>query len=105
MRNPGVEGQPLSPGQLAALRLAASGYTSRQIATRLGTSDRAVHLRLKKRVFGLAPVPAPTPPPSPSVATSSASTNSTSTNPPEEPHDRLVRPHRRRPGRTRPGSD
>jgi DNA-binding NarL/FixJ family response regulator len=47
VRNPGVEGQPLSPGQLAALRLAASGYTSRQIATRLGTTERAVHLRLK----------------------------------------------------------
>jgi DNA-binding NarL/FixJ family response regulator len=48
VRNPGVEGQPLSPGQLAALRLAASGYTSRQIATRLGTTERAVHLRLKE---------------------------------------------------------
>lgn len=48
MRNPGVEGQPLSPGQLKALRLAASGYTSRQIAARLGTTEQAVHLRLKE---------------------------------------------------------
>ena len=36
----------LSPGQLAALRLAASGYTSRQIATRLGTSAQGIHVRL-----------------------------------------------------------
>jgi DNA-binding CsgD family transcriptional regulator len=48
VRRPGVEGQPLSPGQLAALRLAASGYTSRQIATRLETTEQAVHLRLKE---------------------------------------------------------
>jgi DNA-binding NarL/FixJ family response regulator len=48
VRRPGVEGQPLSPGQLAALRLAASGYTSRQVATRLGTTEQAVHLRLKE---------------------------------------------------------
>ncbi|MFD8200012.1 response regulator transcription factor [Streptomyces sp. NPDC059701] len=37
----------LSPGQLAALRLAASGYTSRQIASRLHTTETGVHLRLK----------------------------------------------------------
>lgn len=48
MRNPGVEGKPLSPGQLAALRLAASGYTSRQIGVRLQTTERGVHLRLKE---------------------------------------------------------
>ncbi len=48
MNRPGVEGQPLSPGQTAALRLAASGYTSRQIATRLHTTEQAVHLRLKE---------------------------------------------------------
>lgn len=48
MRNPGIEGQPLSPGQVKALRLAASGYTSRQIATRLQTTEQAVHLRLKE---------------------------------------------------------
>ncbi|QTD97012.1 response regulator transcription factor [Streptomyces cyanogenus] len=38
---------PLSPGELAALRLAASGYTSRQIARRLGTTESGIHLRLK----------------------------------------------------------
>jgi DNA-binding CsgD family transcriptional regulator len=48
VKRPGVEGQPLSPGQLAALRLAASGFTSRQIATRLGTTEDAVHLRLRE---------------------------------------------------------
>lgn len=48
VRNPGVEGQPLSAGQLAALRLAASGYTSRQIAHRLNTTEQAVHLRLQE---------------------------------------------------------
>jgi DNA-binding NarL/FixJ family response regulator len=39
---------PLTDGQLAALRLAASGYTSRQIATRLDTTEQGVHLRLKE---------------------------------------------------------
>ncbi len=48
MRSLGYEGKPLSPGQLDALRLAASGYTSRQIATRLDTTEQAVHLRLKE---------------------------------------------------------
>ena len=47
MRNPGVEGMPLTAGQVAALRLAASGYTSQQIATRLNTTERGIHLRLK----------------------------------------------------------
>jgi DNA-binding CsgD family transcriptional regulator len=37
----------LSAGQLAALRLAASGYTSRQIAGRLGTTEGGIHIRLK----------------------------------------------------------
>lgn len=36
----------LSPGQLAALRLSASGYTSRQIAARLDTTEAGIHLRL-----------------------------------------------------------
>ncbi|MFE9448328.1 helix-turn-helix domain-containing protein [Streptomyces sp. NPDC006739] len=53
MRNPGVEGQPLSPGQLAALRLTASGYTSQQIAHRLGTTEDGIHLRLKEAVVRL----------------------------------------------------
>ena len=53
MRNPGVEGMPLSPGQVAALRLAASGYTSRQIATRLNTTEQGVHLRLKEAAIRL----------------------------------------------------
>ncbi|WP_328336794.1 LuxR C-terminal-related transcriptional regulator [Streptomyces violaceus] len=48
MRRPSVEGMPLSTGQLAALRLAASGYTSRQIAGRLGTTEDGVHLRLRE---------------------------------------------------------
>jgi DNA-binding CsgD family transcriptional regulator len=38
---------PLSAGELAALQLAASGYTSKQIARRLGTSEQGIHLRLK----------------------------------------------------------
>lgn len=53
MRSPGYEGKPLSPGQLAALRLAASGYTSRQIATRLHTTEQGVHLRLKEATVRL----------------------------------------------------
>jgi DNA-binding NarL/FixJ family response regulator len=48
VRSVGYTGKPLSPGQLAALRLAASGYTSRQIATRLGSTERGIHLRLKE---------------------------------------------------------
>ncbi|MGR6538863.1 response regulator transcription factor [Streptomyces rochei] len=53
MRSPSVPGQPLTPGQLAALRLAASGYTSRQIATRLHTTESGVHLRLKEATVRL----------------------------------------------------
>jgi DNA-binding NarL/FixJ family response regulator len=48
VRSPGYYRKPLSPGQLAALRLAASGYTSQQIATRLGSTEQGVHLRLKE---------------------------------------------------------
>jgi DNA-binding NarL/FixJ family response regulator len=48
VRSPGYYGKPLSPGQIAALRLAASGYTSQQIATRLNTTETGVHLRLKE---------------------------------------------------------
>lgn len=43
----------LSPGQLAALRLAASGYTSRQIAHRLATTEQGIHLRLKTAATSL----------------------------------------------------
>ncbi|MPY47096.1 response regulator transcription factor [Streptomyces acidicola] len=42
-RNPNL---PLSVGELAALRLAASGYTSKQIAHRLDTTEQGIHLRL-----------------------------------------------------------
>lgn len=48
MRSPSVYGQPLTAGQLAALRLAASGYTSKQIAHRLDATEQAIHLRLKE---------------------------------------------------------
>ncbi|MFJ6729422.1 helix-turn-helix transcriptional regulator [Streptomyces sp. NPDC091281] len=47
MRNPGTLGQPLTSGQIAALRLAADGYTSRQIAARLSTTEQGIHQRLK----------------------------------------------------------
>jgi DNA-binding CsgD family transcriptional regulator len=53
VRSPGFEGKPLSDGQLAALRLAASGYTSRQIAARLETTEQGVHLRLKEAAVRL----------------------------------------------------
>ncbi|MCX5598387.1 helix-turn-helix transcriptional regulator [Streptomyces phaeochromogenes] len=53
MRNPVVEGMPLSAGELAALRLAASGYTSKQIATRLNTTEQGIHLRLKSAAVKL----------------------------------------------------
>jgi len=53
MNRPSSKGQPLSPGQLAALRLAASGYTSRQIAHRLNSTERGVHLRLKEACIRL----------------------------------------------------
>jgi DNA-binding CsgD family transcriptional regulator len=53
VRSPGFEGKPLSAGQVAALRLAASGYTSRQIAARLETTEQGVHLRLKEAAVRL----------------------------------------------------
>jgi DNA-binding CsgD family transcriptional regulator len=53
VRSPGFEGKPLSVGQLAALRLAASGYTSRQIAAHLDTTEQGVHLRLKEAAVRL----------------------------------------------------
>lgn len=53
MRNPGVEGQPLSTGQVAALRLSAAGYTSREIASRLNTTEQGIHLRLKEAMVRL----------------------------------------------------
>jgi DNA-binding CsgD family transcriptional regulator len=36
----------ISPGQLAALRLSANGYTSREIARRLDTTEVGIHVRL-----------------------------------------------------------
>lgn len=36
----------VTPAQMDALRLAANGLTARQIATRLGISEGAAHLRL-----------------------------------------------------------
>ncbi|GAA2629946.1 LuxR C-terminal-related transcriptional regulator [Streptomyces axinellae] len=38
----------LSDGQYEALLLAANGLTARQIATRLGTSEQGIHLRLNQ---------------------------------------------------------
>jgi DNA-binding CsgD family transcriptional regulator len=38
-------GQPLTPGEIDALRLAADGYTSQQTARRLGLSREAVLTR------------------------------------------------------------
>ncbi|MGW4603693.1 response regulator transcription factor [Streptomyces sp. NPDC004532] len=43
----------LSPGQLVALHLAASGYTSRQIAARLNTTEPAIHIRLSTAATSL----------------------------------------------------
>lgn len=37
----------LTPRQLHALRQSANGYTSRQIANRLGVTEAAIDLRLK----------------------------------------------------------
>lgn len=48
MRSPSVYGQPLTVGQLDALRLAAEGYTSAQIATRLNSSEAGIHRRFKE---------------------------------------------------------
>lgn len=53
MNRPSTLGQPLSAGQLAALRLAASGYSSRQIAHRLNTTEQGIHLRLKEAAIRL----------------------------------------------------
>ncbi|MFE0794717.1 response regulator transcription factor [Streptomyces mutabilis] len=53
MRSPSVYGQPLTPGQIAALRLAAAGYTSRQIAARLGSTETGVHRRFKEAAIRL----------------------------------------------------
>lgn len=43
----------LSQGQLAALRLTANGLTSRQIASRLGTTETGIHLRLNQAARAL----------------------------------------------------
>ena len=43
----------VSAAQLAALRLAACGYTSRQIAERVGSTELAVHLRLNQAARSL----------------------------------------------------
>jgi DNA-binding NarL/FixJ family response regulator len=43
----------LSPGQLAALRLAANGFTSRQIAVYLGSTETGIHVRLKTAAASL----------------------------------------------------
>ncbi|MFG3585068.1 LuxR C-terminal-related transcriptional regulator [Streptomyces sp. NPDC047990] len=53
MRNPGYEGQQLSAGQLAALRLSAAGFTSKQIAGQLDTTEQGIHLRLKEAMVRL----------------------------------------------------
>lgn len=43
----------LTDGQLAALLLAANGYTAGQIARRLGTSEQGIHLRLNQAARAL----------------------------------------------------
>lgn len=43
----------LSPGELAALRLSANGYTSKQIAARLDTTETGIHLRLNRAAVSL----------------------------------------------------
>ena len=53
MRRPSVYGQPLSEGQLAALRLAATGHTSQQIAARLGTTTTGINLRFAEAAVRL----------------------------------------------------
>ncbi|MEU5772661.1 LuxR C-terminal-related transcriptional regulator [Streptomyces venezuelae] len=53
MNRPSRVGQPLTAGQLAALRLAASGYSSRQIAHRLDTTEQGIHLRMKEATVRL----------------------------------------------------
>lgn len=53
MRSPGYEGKELSPGQVAALRLSAAGFTSREIASRLDSTEQGIHLRLKEAMVRL----------------------------------------------------
>ncbi|MFF2100922.1 LuxR C-terminal-related transcriptional regulator [Streptomyces sp. NPDC058202] len=53
MRSPGYEGKQLSPGQIAALRLSAAGFTSREIASRLDSTEQGIHLRLKEAMVRL----------------------------------------------------
>lgn len=53
MNRPSITGQPLTPGQLDALRLAAAGYTSRQIAARIGSTEQGIHLRIKEATVRL----------------------------------------------------
>jgi DNA-binding CsgD family transcriptional regulator len=43
----------ISAGELAALRLVASGYSSRQIGARLGTTEQGIHLRLTRAARSL----------------------------------------------------
>ena len=43
----------LSPGQLDALRLAANGFTSRQIAAYLDSTEAGIHIRLKTAAASL----------------------------------------------------
>ncbi|WP_199546630.1 LuxR C-terminal-related transcriptional regulator [Streptomyces sp. N35] len=46
MNTPSVPGQPLTTGQLDALRLLACGYSGKQIALRLGSTESGIHQRL-----------------------------------------------------------
>lgn len=43
----------LSPGELAALRMAANGLSAGQIARRLGTTETGIHLRLNRAARSL----------------------------------------------------
>lgn len=43
----------LSPGELAALRMAANGLTAGQIARRLGTTETGIQLRLNRAARSL----------------------------------------------------
>lgn len=43
----------LSPGQLDALRLAANGFTSRQIAVHLDSTEVGIHVRLRTAAASL----------------------------------------------------
>ncbi|MFF7147528.1 hypothetical protein ACFZAO_05575 [Streptomyces griseoaurantiacus] len=53
MRSPSAYGQPLTAGQLAALRLAAVGYSSREIATRLGSTETGMNRRFAEAAIRL----------------------------------------------------